>query len=195
MLLLAIWEGWKARNVSTEFQESKDIVSALKSILIVIVICVPVLYSAKDLPNTILFVECAMVFFICFLLLGFTFVPKYIYQRKEHKEKANNASSSRYNNNTISVTATGTSRPSEYDGDQILSNKSRNELIAEVQELRTLLQLQQPASKKDVTATTGGEEGFFPSLKEKVMSELSNNGIIFKEEKKNWKKSTLQAQI
>ena len=70
---------------------------------------------SNEIPNTTLYVHCGMVFFIVFLLLGFLFVPKFLYERKQTKET------------------------SECCGEKILCQKTREELIAKVTELESLL--------------------------------------------------------
>jgi hypothetical protein len=61
MLCLAFYEAWKARNLSTEFQESDYIFRALATILVSFLIGVPVLALSKD-PNTHLFIGSALTF-------------------------------------------------------------------------------------------------------------------------------------
>jgi hypothetical protein len=59
MLCLAFYEAWKARNLSTEFQESDYIFRALATIFVSFFIGVPVMALSKD-PNTHLFMGSAV---------------------------------------------------------------------------------------------------------------------------------------
>jgi hypothetical protein len=59
MFCLAFYEAWKARNLSTEFQESDYIFRALATILVSFLIGVPVMAISKD-PNTNLFMSSAV---------------------------------------------------------------------------------------------------------------------------------------
>ena len=91
---------------------------------------IPVLILSSETPNTTLFLKCGMIFFVVFLLLGFLFVPKYLYERNRKKGKKEkkfkpNASSSAL-----------------MSGEKILCQKTREELMDEVAELQAFIRFE-----------------------------------------------------
>jgi hypothetical protein len=73
ILVLALIEAWRARNLATEFAESQYIARALFLMLLVIFIGLPILVIAKDNPNATLFISSGIIFvvvscnFFCFV--------------------------------------------------------------------------------------------------------------------------------
>lgn len=79
MVGLAIFQAWRARNLSTEFAESKYIANALLISLITSVLSVPILIVVKDQPDAATFISTALVFVLASSTLGSIFIPKIIY--------------------------------------------------------------------------------------------------------------------
>jgi len=77
-LLLAISEAYKARNINTEFSESRYIGMAVVCIFQALFFGVPLFFIAKDWPTAQIFVLAAVIFIICMAVLLLIFVPKII---------------------------------------------------------------------------------------------------------------------
>lgn len=90
ILLLSAYQSYKARNLSTEFAESKYIFRALLCILLVAFVGTPVLILAKSSPDSTTFVVAAMNFVICLSILLFIFVPKIAFARKAKRKSDRN---------------------------------------------------------------------------------------------------------
>ena len=75
-LVFALFEAWRARNLSTEYAESTSIFRALVSIVAVLFVAVPVYFLSSDNSNASLFCRGATVFVTSSLILLLTFVPK-----------------------------------------------------------------------------------------------------------------------
>jgi hypothetical protein len=69
ILVLALIEAWRARNLATEFAESQYIARALFLMLLVIFIGLPVLVIAKDNPNATLFISSGIIFVVVSCIL------------------------------------------------------------------------------------------------------------------------------
>eukprot|EP00934_Nitzschia_sp_Nitz4_P003762 Nitzschia sp. Nitz4//scaffold94_size78252//34841//37933//NITZ4_005469-RA/size78252-augustus-gene-0.72-mRNA-1//-1//CDS//3329560383//3752//frame0 len=75
-LLFAIGEGYQARNLATEFSESKHIFKALIAIALVAFVAAPVMLLARDNANTFVFALSALLFVGSISILLLLFVPK-----------------------------------------------------------------------------------------------------------------------
>jgi hypothetical protein len=119
---LASYQAYKARNISDEFSESKNLGIALFSWLQLIVVGCPVLFLIKDdNPTARYFLEVALLFAICMSMLLIIFVPMFLEVRefKDQVRKSMQQSSERISSSILfgkratSVlspqTATGTS--------------------------------------------------------------------------------------
>ena len=85
-IIFAIYEAYRARNISTEFAESEYVMKALASMVLVCFIGLPVKIVAEN-QFADLFTEVAIIFVICMSLLGLIFVPKIKFHRKLQKKK------------------------------------------------------------------------------------------------------------
>ena len=83
ILVYAVYEAYKARNVSTELSESEYIALVLAAILLVSFLGIPVVIIAGDEPRARFFVAAAIVFVICMSILLLIFVPKIRAVRKD----------------------------------------------------------------------------------------------------------------
>lgn len=82
ILLLALWEAWQARHLSTEFAESQYIFLALVCMFLVACVGAPVLVIAYDNVDASLFVSSAMIFLSACAILFLIFMPKIQYERQ-----------------------------------------------------------------------------------------------------------------
>ena len=84
-LVFSVWQAWRARNLSTEFQESKSIFMALILISVTCFISIPVLMIAHTSTDVVLFLRSALVLVICESLMLLIFIPKILYAREEKR--------------------------------------------------------------------------------------------------------------
>jgi hypothetical protein len=82
VVILAAYQGWKARHISTEFQENQSICRSLYTILLVLSIGGPSYFLSRSLTNVRVFILSSIIFIACISILIFLFVPKYNYQHK-----------------------------------------------------------------------------------------------------------------
>ena len=81
-LILALWQAYLARNITTEFSESKHIAMAMIMIFQSLFIGVPIMVIVNGQPAPQLFVLSAIVFIIVVAMLLLIFVPKIQIMRK-----------------------------------------------------------------------------------------------------------------
>mmetsp|Transcript_33075 Transcript_33075/g.69613 ORF Transcript_33075/g.69613 Transcript_33075/m.69613 type:complete len:271 (-) Transcript_33075:28-840(-) len=82
-LLFALFQAYKARNISTELQESSYIFVAMILILLVSFIGIPVIIIARDNVSAFYFVMAGLIFVVCTSILLLIFMPKVIALRKK----------------------------------------------------------------------------------------------------------------
>lgn len=75
-LVLAIWQAWIGRGITTDFSESKYIGMATVCIFQALLMGIPITMIAKEDPNALLFVVTTIISVICFSILLLIFVPK-----------------------------------------------------------------------------------------------------------------------
>ncbi len=76
ILVMAGWESYKARNLSTEFSESQYLFRALVSTLTVAFVGIPLVLLTEDNPTALAFASSAIVFVSSTSILLFIFLPK-----------------------------------------------------------------------------------------------------------------------
>jgi hypothetical protein len=159
-----VFQSWRSRHLSTEFQESQYILRALIGILLVAFIGVPVLIIARDNPNSRLFVTSGIIFAICSLILLLIFVPKIQYEKSGKSERPGLSThisgldlgpsvgtSIGVLNSAVGriPESVNLSRPSlvsatddeSESGERILSIKTQRELVSEVAALKRYIRL------------------------------------------------------
>jgi hypothetical protein len=143
MLCLAIFQAWRARNLSTEFAESRHIASALLIAFIVAILAVPVLYITYEDPNADTFIDAILVSVVSGTILCFIFIPKIIFHTKLTKLSPTN--SSRFSG--MSITSSNHSRVSEW-GERILTAKPQEQLASENKSLERELTLMRKRAER-----------------------------------------------
>mmetsp|Transcript_4839 Transcript_4839/g.9945 ORF Transcript_4839/g.9945 Transcript_4839/m.9945 type:complete len:996 (+) Transcript_4839:50-3037(+) len=88
-IVFAIYQAWRARNISTEYSESAYIFIVFNSILLVGFVGGPVLALAYDNPSASMFVGSAIIFVACCSTLLWIFVPKISHQRQKFQCRSN----------------------------------------------------------------------------------------------------------
>lgn len=88
------YEAYRARNLATEFSESRYIFRALLSAVSVACVGLPILFLAEDNPNALAFSVCAIIWVSAISVLLWTFVPKYQMVRTLNKAKSKKGGSS-----------------------------------------------------------------------------------------------------
>jgi len=133
ILLFAVLQAYRARNISTELQESTYIFQAMALCLLVSFIAIPVIIIARENVSAYYFVSLGLLFVICSSILLLIFVPKI----KALRDKRLRRSDSRNSTNRSSVTSS-----SEADdvGIRIINSaQGQAELKKEVADLKLLL--------------------------------------------------------
>lgn len=89
-LVLANVEAYKARQITTEYGESKHIAMIMGSILQVIIVGLPLMFLVDDNPAASYFIKSSIVFVICMSTLTLIFVPKIItwFKKKDARKLA-----------------------------------------------------------------------------------------------------------
>ena len=86
-IVLANFQAYQARKISTEYSESKWIAFCMVSILQATMIGTPILILASTNPTANFIVWSMLVFVICMSILGLLFVPKVYSQNRPPKPK------------------------------------------------------------------------------------------------------------
>ncbi|KAG7371356.1 7 transmembrane sweet-taste receptor of 3 GCPR [Nitzschia inconspicua] len=149
----ALLQAWFARNLSTEFQESDCIFRAIRLIIFMICIGVPVIFLARTIPDASIFIGSAIIFVTCMGILLLIFVPKIRY--KEEMKSHTTAVVSGIDIGSGNGGFTRSRIPSDinvsYDftndddaascdgGERILTTKNQHELAEEVALLKKML--------------------------------------------------------
>merc|ERR1712045_645232 len=76
VLLLAIYQAFKARNIATDFSESKYIGIVVLSMLQIFILAIPIIYLTVDKPQVTYLLCIALGFSSCVAILSFIFIPK-----------------------------------------------------------------------------------------------------------------------
>ena len=86
-LVLAVYEAYVARDISTEFSETEYILRALAIILLVCFVGIPVIIIARENPAAYFFVLSAIIFVTCTSILLLIFCPKLHFHYNERFQK------------------------------------------------------------------------------------------------------------
>ena len=82
VLMLANWQCYVARDIVSEFAETKYIGICMGSLLQAGITGVPVLVISRDNPSAYYLVATLFVFIVCVVILGSIFVPKMMFARQ-----------------------------------------------------------------------------------------------------------------
>ena len=141
MVCLALFQSWKARNLSTEFAESRHIANALSIAFVVGLLAFPLHAITQDNPNTDTFIDAVMIAVLSGNILCFIFIPKIIF----HTKLAKLPPASRYS--SISITSSNKSRATEW-GERILTSKPQEQLANENKSLERELTLMRKRAER-----------------------------------------------
>jgi len=132
MVFLALIQAWRARNLSTEFAESKYIGNALFICFLVALFAYPLRQMTSTNANATTFISVFIISVCAATTLGFIFVPKVLFQRKS---KGGSGGRIRITGTSFVVGATSSERESsESDNpnfERILTTKPQKLLAAE----------------------------------------------------------------
>merc|ERR1711957_60091 len=88
VVVLANVEAYKARNIATEFSESKYVAMIMVGVLQLIILGVPiVLLVAGTNPEVLYFMGSVIIFSLCMLLLLGIFAPKIVHMKEEASKR------------------------------------------------------------------------------------------------------------
>eukprot|EP00535_Pseudo-nitzschia_heimii_P010062 CAMPEP_0197181248 /NCGR_PEP_ID=MMETSP1423-20130617/5594_1 /TAXON_ID=476441 /ORGANISM="Pseudo-nitzschia heimii, Strain UNC1101" /LENGTH=781 /DNA_ID=CAMNT_0042631469 /DNA_START=174 /DNA_END=2519 /DNA_ORIENTATION=+ len=121
IFFLAANEAWKARHLSTEFQENDAIIQSLAILVLGLSITLPVLGMTPD-PKIRVFIFSALYSVTCLSIQGFLFGKKYLYQKEQTDQ------------NTLAV-------ESMTDQEKLFASQGRQELALENHALREKIKI------------------------------------------------------
>jgi len=163
MVFLGLFQTWRARNLATEFSESRYIGMVLVISLLVALFAIPILILTQGNPNVDTFVRLMLASIIPGTTLFFIFIPKMIVHAKSQQEGSQGQrfsvmrASFSMKSNGSSGTGSGRTRsgrvsvaPFQGSGEKIVTGKTQQQLASEnasleqtVEEYRSLNQKQQ----------------------------------------------------
>ncbi|CAB9510802.1 acid type B receptor subunit 2 [Seminavis robusta] len=79
VLVMANWQAYEARNIESEFAETKSIAICMASLLQAVLSGVPVLFFVSDIPKAFYMVFVLLCFIVGMVILLVIFVPKIIF--------------------------------------------------------------------------------------------------------------------
>lgn len=91
-VVMAMLQAYKARNISTEFSESRYVALAMLSIFQVMVVGVPLVFLVQDNPRAQFFVLTGIITVVCMSVLLLIFVPKIQIVRRSDRTDSTNSS-------------------------------------------------------------------------------------------------------
>lgn len=142
-LLLACYQAYKGRKVSTEMNESKHIGMAMIFIFMAFFFGVPLLFLTKGDRSASLFVLTTMCFVICVPTLFFIFVPKIMAQHKMDNAATNDVTHSSHRDR----------RSNSVAGFAYSRDMQRRGSISGASDRLVLLRAQQRAKRSSLTST------------------------------------------
>jgi len=87
IMMLALFQAWRARNLSTEFAETKTIFRGLFVSIMAAALAIPVLILARNNQKSWTFLVSSVIVIICLNSLLSVFLPKLLFERKQRKAK------------------------------------------------------------------------------------------------------------
>lgn len=133
-LLVALWQAYEARKVSTDLQESSYIFIAMALILMVSFVGIPVIIVAEELPSIKYFISASVIFSICTSILVLIYVSKYrAFKKKKQTARQHSSSSRESTSDCEGINILWSPR------DQDLLETENKELKKEIEELKRLL--------------------------------------------------------
>jgi hypothetical protein len=81
VLVIACWQAFEARNIQSEFAETKYIGLAVFFLSQAFLTGIPVVAITRDIPEAFYLVLSFLVFMVCMAVLSLVFLPKIIMQR------------------------------------------------------------------------------------------------------------------
>ena len=87
-LVFAIVQAYRARDIQTEFSESKYVMIVFASILQAAVIGIPIIFLSRSDPAVTYVVQTVLVFILSIVILLLIFVPKYLHHQEWRAKKA-----------------------------------------------------------------------------------------------------------
>eukprot|EP00531_Pseudo-nitzschia_arenysensis_P000814 CAMPEP_0116123586 /NCGR_PEP_ID=MMETSP0329-20121206/4826_1 /TAXON_ID=697910 /ORGANISM="Pseudo-nitzschia arenysensis, Strain B593" /LENGTH=929 /DNA_ID=CAMNT_0003617509 /DNA_START=189 /DNA_END=2978 /DNA_ORIENTATION=- len=154
IFLLAGYEGWKARNLSTEFQENDSILRAIIASFFCASICFPVLSLTSDIKVRT-FAVTVMISMFCISIQGFLFGEKYLYQKKRTSRETRSDESQEFIEEKV---FSRTGRQGLAMQNQILQ-KQLTESQKQIEQLRSLLAKSLQADNKMRVMTEETQQG------------------------------------
>jgi hypothetical protein len=92
LLVVANYQAYQARNIQSEFSESKYIAIVMGSMLQAGIIGIPIVFLDYDEPRVVYVVTTLTIFFVCLSILIFIFIPKILFV-KQYAKRPNDVQS------------------------------------------------------------------------------------------------------
>lgn len=134
-------QAWRARNISTEFAESKNIFALLIVMDIIMFLGWPIIYLSQDTPNVLVLMSAFIFFLASMSTCLFLFVPK-VLMVKNYGKAGPPADAVRLTGLSDITDDTRISDPlggSSHGGEAVLTTKSPRELLEQIYSLKTQL--------------------------------------------------------
>lgn len=165
VVCLALVQAWRARNLSTEFAESRFIANVLMITAIVMVFSVPLFFLVDENSNADTFIHSVAIAMVCGSIIGFIFGPKMVMFYKAERSPKDSRSTTIKSDFSLN---SSDPRGSGNLGDRILTTKSPQALALENKNLeRELalarkegddLKIENTALRKRINELTGIDE-------------------------------------
>ena len=81
-VILAIYLSYRARNLPSEFNESRFVTLSMASLLEAGLIGLPIVIMTREEPTAFFMARSLVIFVVCFVVLLFMFVPKWMTENK-----------------------------------------------------------------------------------------------------------------
>jgi len=130
VLVLALYQTWRARNLSTEFAESKYIAIALLLCIVITALGFPLLSIFKEDPNFDALIKTFCITIYSLSILCFIFLPK----MQMHNDSLSGKSASKHFFSVIG-SSDRTNGTTTSTGERIVTRKSQAELAKEIKSL------------------------------------------------------------
>jgi 7 transmembrane sweet-taste receptor of 3 GCPR len=87
LMIMALFQAWRARNLSTEFAETESIFRSLLVSMMAAFLGISGLLLARDNPDASSFMASSVVFILCANMILCVFIPKLRFERKQRKAR------------------------------------------------------------------------------------------------------------
>lgn len=135
ILILATFQAWQARHLSSEFQETEHLFRVLSTMLVILFIGLPVTLLPMGNQDVELFMLSSAIFITALSIQILLFFPKFRYIHTHEFNRGNNVQITGFS----ATSSEEESNKSSLKGEAIWSEKSRRQLVKELNAVRRRL--------------------------------------------------------